>query len=94
MATGVLEADSDGLSPCELAATGMVFDVVGDADSFEGDSSLTGESEPNLARLWGDSFKVTMSGVLEDFRRTAEAVAGCLADAMMGIAIEMAATMG
>jgi hypothetical protein len=39
LATGVFDADSGGLSPFELAATGRVFEVV-DEESFEGDSSL------------------------------------------------------
>jgi hypothetical protein len=87
LAAGVFEADSDGLSPCELAATGMVFDTVGEDESLEGDSSFTSDSDPTVARLLGDSFNVTSSDVFDDFRRTVEAVAGCLAAAIVRIAI-------
>jgi hypothetical protein len=87
LAAGVFEADSDGLSPCELAATGMVFDTVGEDESLEGDSSLTSDSDPTVARLLGDSFNVTSSDVFDDFRRTVEAVAGCLAEGIVRIAM-------
>lgn len=81
-AAGVLEADSDGFPPCELAATAKVSDVVGEETSFTGDSSFTMGSDQNLARFLGDSLSVTSSGILEDLRRTKEAMAGCFADAM------------
>jgi hypothetical protein len=81
-AAGVLDADSDGFPPCELAATAKVSEVAGEATSFKGDSSFTMASAPNLARLLGDSLSVTSRGVLEGFRRTDEAMADCFADAM------------
>jgi hypothetical protein len=81
-AAGVLEADSERFPPCELAATAMVSEVAGEAISLKGDSSFTRASDPNLARLLGESLRVTTKGVLEDFRRTDETMAGCFADAI------------
>ena len=81
-ATGVLEADSDGFPPCELVATATESGVVGERTSLKGDSSLTRPSGPNLAKFLGDTLRVMRNGVLEDFRRTEEAIVGCLADAI------------
>jgi len=90
VAPGVLEVESDGLSPLELVAMGRVFEVV-DEDSFEGDSSLTMVSA-NLLSSSGDSFNLTRPGRgllagLVDFRRgTVGVVAadvGLFAEAIM-----------
>ena len=89
LATGVLEVDSGGLSPFELAATGSVFEVDDDEESFEGDSSLicssltwTGATS-KLCRALGDNFKVMIMLALDDFRRAPEAVDGLLEEAIV-----------
>lgn len=74
LAAGVFEADSDG-SP-RAWSTGMVLDVVDEAESFAGDSSLMGDAAANLTRLLGDSLSVTIMEPLDDFRR--EPVGGAM----------------
>jgi hypothetical protein len=79
---GVFEADSDGLSPCELAAAGSEFEVVGE-ESFDGTSSFMSGAGPNFDRASGDSFNVTINAPLDDFRRAVEVVDSCLTGAMV-----------
>jgi len=77
----VLECDTDGLSPFELAATGRVFEIV-DAESFDGDSSLIGDTA-YLCRALGESFNVMIRFPLDDFRRAPDAVEGLFEEAIM-----------
>lgn len=83
LAAGVLEADSAGLSPFELAATGRVFDVADD-ESFEGESSLMGATV-NFLRASDDSCNLMIKEFFVDFRRAGVGVAdvGLFAEAMV-----------
>jgi hypothetical protein len=93
LAAGVLEVDSDLLSPFELAAIGRVFEVA-DEESFEGDSSLTGAAA-NFPNASGDSFSLTIMELFDDFRRAIAGVAGAglFAEAIVRIAMMMTRMM-
>jgi hypothetical protein len=85
---GVLEFDSDGLSPFELVATGGGM-AVADAESFDGDSSLIGGGvDSKVCNALGDSFKVMIMLAFEDFRRAVGVVAGLVDEAIVGLLIE------
>lgn len=76
-ATGVLELDSDGLSPLGLMAAAGAAGWLGGAivgTSFDGDSSLTRGTSINLCRILGDTFNLIIIEPFDDFRRTAEGV--------------------
>lgn len=82
---GVLSFDSETFSPGEDVTPGSVFDVVDDAVLASG-STLTSAMGANVARLWGDNLRVTMSVFADFFGREAPADNG---EALTGGAILM-----
>lgn len=73
LATGVLDVESNRLSPFELEATGSVFEVV-DEESFKGDPSLPGTTA-YFFKASGGKFNLIIKEFFVDFRRAVVGVA-------------------